>query len=143
MTRSSTRIQAKRSSNADHGDTVDEDDFVGHVSDAWSEEDATAPPRKKRKTTKLSAPKKRQGKKLVKTESFDPKWTHTRGRRGLLKQLSTEAPLDILFEVTDLSSHRFVILYLRFFLSLGLLPPRFPGFAPFITCIQRASRFAS
>jgi hypothetical protein len=31
--------------------------------------------------------------------NFDPKWKHTKGRRGLLKKLASEAPRDILLEV--------------------------------------------
>jgi hypothetical protein len=100
MPRRSTRLEAKPLPAAEDADsdTAGVDDF--EPSDADSIEDP--PPRKRRKTTNgpYSANKgKRAGKRLVKTASFDPKWRHTKGRQGLLKQLVTEAPLDVLFEV--------------------------------------------
>lgn len=97
----SKRALVEQPSNGLDGDEFDNSEFDAEF------EDSKAPPRKKRKTTanaEATAPKTRT-KKLAKTQSFDPKWSHTRGRRGLLKQLATEAPLDVLFEVTD---HHFV-----------------------------------
>ncbi|KAH8814535.1 hypothetical protein DL96DRAFT_1624074 [Flagelloscypha sp. PMI_526] len=91
MPRRSTRLEAKPLPAAEDADS----DTAG-----YSIEDP--PPRKRRKTTNgpYSANKgRRAGKRLVKTASFDPKWRHTKGRQGLLKQLVTEAPLDVLFEI--------------------------------------------
>ncbi|KAH8796218.1 hypothetical protein DL96DRAFT_1825902 [Flagelloscypha sp. PMI_526] len=54
-------------------------------------------PRKPLKTA--NGPSAAEKGNLVKAASFDPKWRHTKGRRGLLKKFVNHAPLDILFEI--------------------------------------------
>ncbi|KAH8806863.1 hypothetical protein DL96DRAFT_1629958 [Flagelloscypha sp. PMI_526] len=93
MRRRSTRLHAKPSQTYLDGDS---DPGGDNFRPSENEEDSAPPPRKRRKTTHRSS---LGGNQLAKDENFDPKWRHTKGRRGLLKRLAMEAPLDIMFEV--------------------------------------------
>lgn len=82
-------------------DTEDGDELPALISLSdveYSESTDMASPRKKRRPPidRTSAE--------TKAEAEVSKWSQPRRRRGFLKQLAVEMPLDIIFEVTDLAT---------------------------------------
>ncbi|KAH8814485.1 hypothetical protein DL96DRAFT_414053 [Flagelloscypha sp. PMI_526] len=101
MPRRSTRLKSQPGYETEQSDARDV--LAGVDSEPSSDaEKAKDRPRKRRKTTNGSSTVnkgKRRAEPPLKTASFDPKWRHTKGRQGLLKQLVRDAPLDIIFEI--------------------------------------------